>query len=338
MHMLEFDFAQAEKDFIGGELFSDAGVMNEPRIAQQTAQARELNVLLQDMPITFAEALTVQAELEEGVSEWIDTEVPVTGTLVPNYEEEHAQKHELTPALLRDMPVKFLGFIFQGDFESDETRAAYGVKYQFAFEAPAKLFNEDLSGKAARKKVQAYGDFDLVCIDPEFITSERSMQWLQSVAPDLIHAIDCQMGNDDTTMKGGELLSLRWFNWDDYDHYLKDPFTRECLERYIQHLVNFDDSVQYSLAVNGDTATEKYGELNEKESEQLNRGVLVRVYGPYLKFSENSPEGMKWNAQIEAAVFLSGQQDEIPPLIEVDVDHCKELFDMRSYYYDQRKQ
>ena len=91
------------------------------------------------------------------------------------------------------------------------------------------------------------------------------------------------------------------------------------------------------MSVDGPVAA-KYGVLSEREVVQVQKGVLARMYGPYLKYDANAPEEMRWGAQIEAAIYLQDKKDEIPSLITADVDHCKELFDIRSYYYDQRKQ
>lgn len=339
MPEFEFDFAAAEKEFAPEALFASSSAMDEPSIARQTARAQELNELLRYMPVTFAEAMTLQVELDAGVEDWINEKVPVTGALTPDPEAAYDFDKELTATLVNEASLIFHGFTVRGEFEDEET-AATGAKVQYVFTAPAKLFNDELRGKAARKKIRAYGELDRTCIDPEFITSERSMQWLHSVAPDLMEALDGWVLNDEDTPDGGELLSLRWFDWSSYGRYLQDSFTRVCAERYVQHLLNFDDSVEYSLTAHGPIKV-KYDDPSLGiegaailRQEALQQGALARLYGPYIRYDETAPEGMQWSAWIEAALFLAGEQDTVPPVVELDVDQCKELFSMRSFYYD----
>lgn len=184
--------------------------------------------------------------------------------------------------------------------------------------------SEESQGKFAG----ASGDIDNSLIELESASAERAKAWLTASCPELIEEIDFRALN----ASGGEdeaLLSLSGMDFNKYAD-LDDLFTRNCLDVYLQSILEIDMSVPYAAKLDG--CARKWEDLSTLYTLEA-EAVLVQINNIGMQPSYNTDESdTQWSLSAFISV-LGVDRTHKPQRYVLPVESIRELQSIRSAYY-----
>ncbi len=324
----------AEIDAIFAELTrTDDSVLAEkaavdPYIEHARQRARDYNeILVYEGRVLADEAFSIQQELD---AKWIgltDAKVNVTGTV-------HTEEDGETVAhIVTGTEMKSRGFTVRGTSHDNEEGGLYfeNPRAQFAFTVGRAALDASATGKRGEKKVWVYADVDDVLVEAKTVSTERAAAWVESKYPELFEEINARVFNAD----GGEadsLISLKGLDLAEYAP-IDDDFTRECIQSYIEDVVDIDVRIFYSLCINGAYEVKDLGGYKREELNQLLSEGALAYAGEFkidCEIGENRPD--RWAINVNFALAPPHKNAALIQ-IRTSLDAIKSMQSIRAAYY-----
>ena len=296
-------------------------LFTDPYAERTLATARDYNELFVDAEPTREELAATIAELD---SEWgilKGAHMKYTGkVLVKSPEDEN----DVRTIFVDGIDVISNGFyIIREDINLAEV---FRVKHHLF--ANVKDILEDFKGKDDDRRVVAIGDIDNALLELEVASPERAKAWLEISYPNLIEELDYRILNGSGD-EGEALLSLRGFDFNKYID-LSDTFTRNCVDMYLNSIIEIDTEVPYSVKVNGFMR-----EVGDNETlYKINiDSALVIVNGLSMQPAYDLDETKNdWQFAASLSV-IPGNRAIKPSLYTMPVNSLQTLDSIRSAYY-----
>ncbi len=171
---------------------------------------------------------------------------------------------------------------------------------------------------------------DDVHIETPVASTERAIAWLELAYPDFVDEVDRRIVN--TASESEALLSLRSLDVDAFVD-AKDPFARNCVNRYVSSLVQLDYTAPYGTYVSGKVAVETdpgVEKLVRKEPQK----VLTYLAQLGLKnFASSSSNTNRWGLAVYATVLPMDRRGSTE-VWGIPLATIRGLWSVRSSFYN----
>lgn len=293
----------------------------DPFIAHVLEMGRTYNQIFQETSPSAEEIASAVEDLDEEWGNIKGAAIQYTGSVeVRDLEDKRQTKR----VFLDGAQVVSNGFHVK--FEDTPIGNTYTVRHHLLvnFKDAYGIDSKDSQGKFAG----ASGDIDSSFIELESASAERAKAWLSASCPELIEEIDFRALN----ASGGEdeaLLSLRGLDFNRYTD-LNDTFTRNCLEIYLQSILEVDTAAPYAAKLNGCArSAEDSTTLYTLKAD----AVLVKIGAIGMQPSFNVDESdTDWS--LSAYISLLGvDRTHEPQYYVLPVESIQELQSIRTAYY-----
>lgn len=322
--------------------------VQDPYIEKAHAMALSYNeILAYQGKVSMDEAASIESDLDTYWRALLEERLKVTGAVfVPQDAETDDEADDGPRHLVDGVAMLSRGFSVMGVVTGGEEEGYFieNPRIRHAFRVGRGALDATLTGKMAKKKVFAYADVDEVHIETDGVSSERAAAWLESTYPHFFEEINTRVFNSSGD-EGGALLSLKGLEFversvgEDGSEKVEnlpidDDFTRDCIQTYIQDVIDLDNLIHYSVGMNGPFKI-KYGNGADDAAKLdaiTDQGMLAYAYGPYIdcEIGENAPD--RWSIITEFAV-APPQKNEQPIVIRASVDSVKSMMSIRAAYY-----
>jgi len=293
----------------------------DPFVERALETARTYNKIFKESTPTLEEVRAIIDELDTAWGNIKDSQVHFTGSVKVGDPEEEGETKQV---FLDGARVISNGFcVDRGDSAAGEP---YKVKHHLHVQF------EDAYGTASNGEtpslVAATGDINSSLIELDTASSERAKAWLTVSCPELIEEIDYRALNG----SGDEcdaLLSLKGLDFNKYTD-LSDLFTRNCLNVYLQSIIEVDTFAPYSANLNGYARMAK--DLDTLYNLRIDSALLYVSYigmQPSYTLDENDNG---WALSAFTTILGVARTDESQHYV-VPVDTIQNLQSIRTAYY-----
>jgi len=295
----------------------------DPFVEGVLETGRTYNKIFQEATPSAEEASLIIDELDTEWGNIRNSEIHYTGMIkVADLHNEG----EVQQVFLDGARVVSNGFcIERGDIESGEP---YKVRHHLIvkFSDAYGIDSDDQKDMITR----ATGDIDSSLIELDSASSERAKAWLTLSCPELIEEVDFRVLNA-TGDESGALLSLQGLDFNRYAD-LNDLFTRNCLNVYLQDIIEIDTTAPYSANING------YARMAEDQDTLYHLKVdtaLVDMSTIGMQQSFNLNEGdTDWSLSAFISILGTSRNDAAQNYI-LPVDSIQTMQSIRTAYYEE---
>ena len=295
----------------------------DPFVERVLEMGRTYNKIFQESAPTDEEKAFIIDELD---TEWGNIKgntMQYTGNVQVR---DHDDEDEMKMVFLDGADVVSNGFYI--DTDTINGVAIARVKYHL-YVSLKDAYGIDVSEDEKVGVTGAVGDIDSSSIELELASPERAKAWLTISCPELIEEIDFRILNG----PGGEddaILSLKGLDINEFTD-LSDEFTRNCMNIYLQSIVEVDKDVPYSSKLNGPARNVEDQSLlyNIKSDNAL---IMVNNINLQPIFNVDQTD-TRWSISLLMALLEADRTTETQYYL-MPVDTVQELQSIRSAYYE----
>lgn len=294
----------------------------DPFIARVLEMGRTYNKIFQETPPSPEDIASSVEDLDD---EWGN----IKGALIQytgNVEVRDLEDDKKTKQVFLD-GAQVVSNGFHVKFEDTLLGNTYTVRHHLLvnFKDAFGIDSEESQGKFAG----ASGDIDSSLIELESASAERAKAWLSASCPELIEEIDFRALNNASGGEDEALLSLRGLDFNRYTD-LNDTFTRNCLEIYLQSILELDTAAPYAAKLDGCARSAE----DSTTLYTLKAGaVLVRIGAIGMQPSFNMDESdTDWSLSAYISILGVDRTHE-PHYYVIPVESIQELQSIRTAYY-----
>jgi len=294
----------------------------DPFVTRVLDMVRTYNRIFQENIPTDQEKDDIINELDHEWGSIKDTAIRFTGNIRVR---DNDNREEIKVVFLDGADVVSNGFCIEN--ETINGIAVSKVKYHLLVSFK-DAYGIDASEDAKVGVTGATGDIDSSSIELDIASPERAKAWLTISCPLLIEEIDFRALNG----PGGEddaILSLKDLDFNEYAD-LNDEFTRNCLNIYLQSIIEVDKEVPYSSKLDGAARNiDDQSLLYNIKSDN----ALIKVNSIALQPAFNLDEAdTRWSLAALISLLDESRVKETEHYF-IPVDAFRDLQSIRTAYY-----
>lgn len=293
----------------------------DPFVKRVLEMGRTYNKIFEESAPTSEEAAAIVRELDAEWGNIKGTLIQYTGNVKV---KELGDDEEIKQIFLDGARVVSNGFCVEHNDtpfgEVYKVKHHLLVKFEDAYGTDADDEKANLTG--------ATGDIYSSSIELDSASPERAKAWLSLSCPDLIEEIDYRVLNG-LGDEGDALLSLKGLDFNKYTD-LNDLFTRNCVNVYLQSIIEIDTSAPYTAKLNGYVRKSENLDIlyNLKADATL---VYISTVGMQPAYNlDESDAG--WSLSAFISILGVTRTDESEHYV-IPIETVQELQSIRSAYY-----
>lgn len=306
------------------EIFNIESALTDPFVERVLDQARTYNKIFEENTPTKEEQAEIIHELDTAWGTIKGSQIGFSGVVTTLNTEKEKQQIFLDGVDLVSngfcviTEPRYVGGEYVGDLSVVKHHLYVPLIIAHGIEA-----DEEGNTHAA-----ATAEIDNSIIELDTASAERALAWLTTSCPDLIDEIDARILNG----KGGEddaMLSLRGLDFNEYAD-LSDVFTRNCLDVYLNEIIQVDNQAPYDTKLDG--FIRKNDEESILYSVSADRALIYASRISMQHKFDNENDENKWVPAINIAILPTERGEEIEQFV-APFDTFKEMKSLRSAYY-----
>lgn len=308
--------------------------IHDPFVERVLVLAREYNQLLAETTgISPEEEREIVNELDYEWGSVMDTEVTITGhvTVPPIGEQTEVTKLFIdgARAVSNGFTIIHEPIIVAGEEIGTGSRIVHHMYMRAADVWPS----EEIEGIIdANTRVALAAEIDGSLLELDGASVERAISWLGLACPELLEEVDERLLNTQTNEEADAFLALRGLDINKHIN-ISDDFTRNCIDIYLNSVIDFDKKLPYSIRLDGYSrrADKDDGHLYAIETDQLL--AYIPVVGVWPKFSDNPEDLGKWDIGARVVAMPEDKSGDDIHLV-VPVDALALMYSVRNSFYN----
>ncbi|MGH7218279.1 MAG: hypothetical protein ACREGE_02455 [Candidatus Microsaccharimonas sp.] len=309
--------------------------MVDPFVERVLGLAREYSQLLsENINVSLEDKQAIISDLDHNWGSIMDTDLSLTGyALVASPDNDKGGMK----VFMDGTEVTSNGFsilnepIYVAEEEVGEaSRVVHHMYANITDVWPMEAIEE--RGLSAETKVAIAVEIDGTFLDLPGISKERAAAWLELACPGLIEELDVRMLNAQES-EAGAFLSLQGFDIDEYTRALDDEFTRDCIDIYLNAIINFDMELPYGMRINGYTLRADQEDSIMYKTETSQMLAFIPSVGIWPKFSDDPEDAGKWGIAARI-IAMPGRKDDQAMHLIAPVDSISLLYSVRNSFYN----